>query len=177
MTPRNVDRVQAESKLEVYLASLPVESQGYSMSTERGRPVEKLSDEMYRVIARLVRRLRAEGAQHELSWSHLSAMARLESGDPKTIAALAREEGVKPQSMGAVIASLEKTGLVERDPHPSDGRQIMFSLTRLGRRIRNDGVRAKRKWLAAAIASELSATEQRTLHGALGLIERLLNRE
>lgn len=145
------------------------------MGKTRNQPVEALAEEMYRVIARLVRRLRTEGAQQELSWSQLSAMARLESDGPKTIATLAREETVKPQSMGAIIASLEKGGLVERDPHPSDGRQIMFSLTRLGRRIRNDGVRAKRKWLAAAIAAELNVTEQKRLQSALDLIERLMS--
>jgi DNA-binding MarR family transcriptional regulator len=147
------------------------------MAKMGGKTVDTLSEEMHGVIARLVRRLRAEGAQHELSWSQLATMARLESGDPKTIAALAREEGVKPQSMGAIVASLERAGLVERDPHPSDGRQIMFSLTKEGRGIRNDGVRAKRKWLAAKITSELNAAEQRTLRTALGLIERLLSTE
>src|SRR4051812_2630052 len=133
------------------------------MGKIRGQSVEILSEEMYGVLTRLVRRLRAEAAEHELTWSQLATMARLESGEPKTIAALARDEGVKPQSMGAIVASLEKAGFVERDLHPSDGRQIMFSLTRQGRRIRNDGVRAKRKWLAAAISAELNATEQRRL--------------
>lgn len=147
------------------------------MGKNQGASVAVLSEEMYGVLARLVRRLRAEGAQHELSWSQLSAMARLESGDPKTIATLAREEGVKPQSMGAIVGSLEKGGFVERDPHPSDGRQVMFSLTRQGRRVRNDGVRAKRRWLATAIAAELNPTEQRLLGSAVKLIERLLNAE
>ena len=144
------------------------------MGNKRNEPVDALAEEMYRVLARLVRRLRAEGAQQELSWSQLSAMARLESDGAKTIATLAREESVKPQSMGAIVASLEKEGLVDRDPHPSDGRQIMFSLTPLGRKIRNDGVRAKRKWLAATIAAELTPAEQQRLQRALELIERLL---
>ena len=144
------------------------------MGKKRDQPVDVLAEEMYRVLARLVRRLRTEGAQHELSWSQLSALARLESEGPKTIATLARKEAVKPQSMGAIIASLEKRGLVERDPHPSDGRQIMFSLTRMGRRIRNNGIRAKRKWLAATVAAKLNAVEQRHLLHALDLIERLI---
>lgn len=177
MTARNVDRLRRESKLEVYLASFTGNPRVFLMGKNRGKSVDTLSGEMYGVLARLVRRLRAEGAQHELSWSQLSTMARLEAGDSKTIATLAREEGVKPQSMGAIIGSLEKAGFVERDPHPSDGRQIMFSLTRLGRRIRNEGVRAKRRWLAAAIATELNATEQRRLGSAVDLIERLLNAE
>lgn len=145
------------------------------MGKRQSKPVEALAEEMHGVLARLVRRLRTEGAQHELSWSQLSAMARLESEGPKTIATLAREESVKPQSMGAIIASLEKEGLVARDAHPSDGRQIMFSLTPAGQRIRNAGVRAKRKWLATAIAAELSAAEQQRLQTTLGLVERLIS--
>ena len=38
--------------------------------------VSPLAEELYLVIAQLVRRLRTEGAQHELSWSQLSAMGR-----------------------------------------------------------------------------------------------------
>lgn len=144
------------------------------MGNRRSETVDKLAEEMHGVLARLVRRLRSEGAQHELSWSQLATMARLEQEGPKTIATLAREESVKPQSMGTIIASLEKEGLVQRDPHPSDGRQIMFSLTRLGRRIRNDGVRAKRKWLAAAITAQLSGIEQQQLDRAFSLIDRLM---
>ena len=136
--------------------------------------VSQLAEELYLVIAQLVRRLRTEGAQHELSWSQLSAMGRLESGGPATIAALARIEAVKPQSMGATIATLERAGFVERDPHPSDGRQSVFSLPRAGRKVRVDGARAKRKWLASKIGEELNPAEQRKLSQAVGLMHQLL---
>jgi DNA-binding MarR family transcriptional regulator len=136
--------------------------------------VNVLADEFYLVIAQLVRRLRAEGVQHKLSWSQLSAMGRLESGGPATIAMLARIEAVKPQSMGATIATLERAGFVARNPHPSDGRQIVFSLTRSGRKVRIDGAKAKRKWLAGKIAGELRPAEPRQLTEAVGLMHKIL---
>ena len=137
-------------------------------------PVSQLAEELYLVIAQLVRRLRAEGSQHQLSWSQLAAMGRLETGGPTTIAALARIEAVKPQSMGATIAALERVGFVERDPHPSDKRQIVFSLTRAGKKIRIDGARAKREWLAQRVMEELDLTDQRRLRDAIGLMHKLL---
>lgn len=144
------------------------------MNKTNASSVSQLAEELYLVIAQLVRRLRVEGAQHELSWSQLAAMGRLEAGGPTTIAALARIEAVKPQSMGATIATLERAGFVERDPHPSDGRLIVFSLTPAGRKVRVDGARAKRKWLAERVAAELKPADQRKLSEAVELMNRLL---
>jgi DNA-binding MarR family transcriptional regulator len=42
---------------------------------------------------------------------------------------LARGDGMKPQSMGTIIAALEEIGLVERKPHPADGRQMKIQLS------------------------------------------------
>ena len=36
---------------------------------------------------------------------------------------------MKPQSMGGTLAAMEEEGLVERRPHPTDRRQILFTLT------------------------------------------------
>ena len=59
-------------------------------------------------------------------------MGRLDTHGPMTTAELARAEMVKPQSMGTLLAELEQDGLVRRQPHPTDGRQILFSLTDAG---------------------------------------------
>jgi len=135
--------------------------------------VSALAEELHLVIRRLVHRLRAAGASHELSWSQLAAMCRLESG-PLTIAALARIEGVKPQSMGATIRGLENAGFVKRVPHATDRRQVLFSLTRTGRQVRVDAAKAKRKWLAGAVDAQLTPAQQRTLREALDLLHQLV---
>ena len=57
-------------------------------------------------IGLLVRRIRAASSGHELSWTESAVMARLAKNGPATTAELARMEGVKPQSMGTVIAAL-----------------------------------------------------------------------
>jgi len=121
----------------------------------------------------LLRRVRAEAAGAEgPSWSQAAAMSRLDKTGPMTTAELARAERVKPQSMGALLAELEHDGLVRREPHPTDGRQILFSLTDAGVQARRERRAAKVAWLSAAIA-RFDAGEQRTLADAIALVRRL----
>jgi DNA-binding MarR family transcriptional regulator len=74
--------------------------------------------------------------------------------------------------MGAILATLEQEGLVERRPHPTDGRQILFGLTSEGAQMRRLRGIAKREWLRAAMA-KLDAAELETIMDAIPLIKRL----
>jgi DNA-binding MarR family transcriptional regulator len=121
----------------------------------------------------LVRRVRAAAASHELSLTESAVMARLAKGGPATIADMARAESMKPQSMGATITSLEEMGLVQRKPHPTDGRQVNFELTVQGAAMRKSARDAKRTWLAHAIA-QLDEQDQQTLFNAGEIIKRLV---
>jgi DNA-binding MarR family transcriptional regulator len=123
-------------------------------------------------IGLLVRRVRAAAASHELSLTEAAVMSRLANGGPATTADLARAESVKPQSMGATIAALEEMGLVERKPHPTDGRQVNIALTSKGAAVRKSAKDAKRTWLAQAIA-RLDEEEQEKLFAASEIIQRL----
>jgi len=89
-----------------------------------------------------------------------------------TTADLARAESVKPQSMGQTLAALEQEGLVARQRHPTDGRQVLFNLTRKGAELRQANKLAKRQWLSTRIA-ELSPDERRTLAAAVEIIWRI----
>jgi DNA-binding MarR family transcriptional regulator len=74
--------------------------------------------------------------------------------------------------MGATIAALEELGLVERKPHPTDGRQVQIDLTAKGVTVRNTAKDAKRTWIAQAIA-KLNDEERETLFKAGDIIKRL----
>ena len=124
-------------------------------------------------IGLLVRRVRAASASHELSLTEAAVMVRLAKDGPATTADLARAEGMKPQSMGTTIAALEEMGMVERKPHPTDGRQINLELTAKGAAVRKSARDAKRTWLAEAIA-KLDKQEQETLFAAGEIIKRLV---
>lgn len=123
-------------------------------------------------IGLLVRRIRVAGRSHDLSLSESAVMARLDREGPATTADLARAEGVKPQSMGATVAALEKKGMVMRRPHPTDGRQRMIALTTNGAAVRKSVKDAKHTWLAQALL-KLDKRERETLFRAGEIIRRL----
>ena len=100
-------------------------------------------------------------------------MARLAKEGPATTAELARMEGVKPQSMGTVVAALEEKGFIERKPHPTDGRQLKVQLTAAGEATRRSAKDARRTWLTQAIA-RLDDEERKALFAAGEIIMRLV---
>ena len=117
------------------------------------KTLEIAAIDFIQAIGLLMRRARATAASHELSLTEAAVMSRLEKHGPATTAELARAEGMKPQSMGTTIAALEAIGMVERKPHPTDGRQVNIQLTAKGTAVRNSAKDAKRTWLAQAIAN------------------------
>lgn len=139
-------------------------------------PLETAITELSLAIGQLLRRLRAESNPDRLTWSQTAALAQLERAGPMTTADLARTESVKPQSMGATLAELEHEGLVERHPHPTDGRQVLFALTAEGVEARQKRNALKRKWLLAAMA-RFDPDERQTLVSAAALIKRLCEAE
>lgn len=123
-----------------------------------------------RLLVRQVRQVR-EG---ELTMPESSALARLDRGGPATASALAKQEQIRPQSMGATLAGLEARGLVARRPDPDDGRRVVLSITGSGLaqlRTRRD---ARTERLAAALRDGgFTDAELRQLLVAAPLIERL----
>ena len=135
--------------------------------------IDAITTDLIRATGLLIRRTRATHP-HELSITQAQAMARLVETGPMTTADLARAEAVKPQSMGATLAALEEDGLVSRQPHPTDGRQVLFALTPKGIATRDANKLAKRQWLSEAIA-KLDPAEQQTLAAATRLVWRIAN--
>ena len=133
---------------------------------------ETLMEELLRSTGLLRRRLRAEANPDELTWSQLAIVERLFRQGAATTADLARAEGVKPQSMGATLAGLERDGLVARTAHPTDGRQFLYALTEAGIAARAQHQLLKRAWLASALA-RLDEHEKESLRTALHVIRRL----
>lgn len=137
--------------------------------------LETAVSDLAQAVGLFVRRVRAEAASHELSWTESAVMSRLEKAGPSTTADLARAEGMKPQSMGTTVAALEEMGIVERKPHPTDGRQVNIVLTAKGAAIRKSAREQKRTWLAQAIA-QLDEQERKTLFAAGEIIRRLVDK-
>ncbi|RAR51497.1 DNA-binding MarR family transcriptional regulator [Paraburkholderia unamae] len=139
------------------------------------KTIEPAVIDFMQAIGMLVRRTRNESHADALSMTESVVMSRLANDGPATIAALARAEGMRPQSMGATIAALEELGLVARTPHATDGRRILIDLTSKGRQLRKETRAAKQMWLSHAIA-ELDEGERATLFKAGALIRKLAER-
>ncbi|AQA24256.1 winged helix DNA-binding domain protein [Rhodococcus sp. MTM3W5.2] len=88
-----------------------------------------------------------------MSLTQLSALASLSADGPMTPGALAAKERVQPPSMTRVIASLADLGLVVRTPHPTDGRQIIVSLSDSGQALVTDETSAREKWMNDRLAA------------------------
>jgi DNA-binding MarR family transcriptional regulator len=124
-------------------------------------------------IGLLLRRMRQVRPDGELSLPETSALARLDRSGPATSSALAKEEQISPQSMGATLAALEARGLVARQPDPDDGRRAVLTLTGAGQQVLRDKRSARVAQLAAALSSAFSPAEVLQLKAAAPLLERL----
>jgi DNA-binding MarR family transcriptional regulator len=138
--------------------------------------IETAATELTLALGSLMRRIRAAAPSelNELSWTQKSVIVRLDKDGPITAADLARAEGVKSQSMGTAIATLEKVGLVERKAHPTDGRQMNIVLTSTGKTMRKTTREAKHTWLAHAL-KKLDKKELEKLFAAGEVIKKLVD--
>jgi DNA-binding MarR family transcriptional regulator len=128
-------------------------------------------------ISRLARRLRVErlglgGTETVLSDIQLAALAALERHQTMTPGELAEYEKVQPPSMTRVIAVLEERNLVRREPHPSDRRQVILTVTAEGRALVNRVRRRREAWLTQRL-QELTQEERAILRAAAPILEKL----
>jgi DNA-binding MarR family transcriptional regulator len=70
--------------------------------------------------------------------------------------------GILPPNLVGMINALEKRELIERQPHPRDGRAMGLHLTPGGEKLMRNAERTAAQ-LEAEVAARLSATETRTL--------------
>jgi DNA-binding MarR family transcriptional regulator len=134
-----------------------------------------LAAELHALSGKLKRRLREQASAGDLTPSQTAVLGHLDRDGPMTVTALARAEGVRPQSMGATIAVLEAAGLVKGSPDSKDGRQTILSLTPACREFIRSGRAARHDWLFRAIQAKLTPHEQAQLAASMGLLNRLVD--
>lgn len=134
-----------------------------------------LAHDIRGLAGKLKRRLREQADVGDLTPSQTAVLLRLEKDGPATTSSLARAEGMRPQSMGTVVAALESAGLVQGTPDPSDGRQTILSLTDAFRKRIGEGRAARQDWLFRTIQSRLLPREQEQLVAAIALLQRLVD--
>jgi DNA-binding MarR family transcriptional regulator len=133
----------------------------------------ELLAELPTVIGKLRRRLSDEARHGDFTPSQFSVIRRLFTDGPMTLTSLARADGMRPQSMGAIVSSLVSLGYVSGEPDPHDGRQTILSLTASAIEFIGAGRAAKQDWLFRTIDAEFSEAERRALAAAVLLMKRL----
>lgn len=135
---------------------------------------QALATEIRRIAGRLKRRLREISGVGDMPAAQIAVLLHLESEGQATVSDLARAEGMRPQSMGAIVAALEAAGHVVGQPDPADGRRTLLSLTESSAAWMRAGRAARQDMLAGAIAARLNPSEQGLLGAALPLLARLV---
>jgi len=124
-------------------------------------------------LFRLVRRLRQERPEGELSYSQLNVLGWLEREGPMTNADLAAAERVTPQTMMRATADLVAGKLISRADNPTDRRQVLLKITPTGSTLVREDRRRRDSFLAQAMETALTPTERELLRLAAGLMDRL----
>lgn len=123
-------------------------------------------------VMRLARRMRAQRADTFLTLSQLAALATLDRHGALTPSELAAHEKVQPPSMTRLLAALEAGDLVAREPHPSDGRQVVVTVSAAGQALLREDRRRRDAWLAQRMLS-LGAADLAVLRQAVDILDTL----
>ncbi|SCG41226.1 DNA-binding transcriptional regulator, MarR family [Micromonospora siamensis] len=141
------------------------------MTAERVPPAQ-LAPQLRDAITRLNRRVRQARPVGDLTVTQLSALTSLKLAGALTPRELADIERVQPPTMTKIVAKLEERGLVQRTPHPTDGRQVILAATEGGRAVLDQFERARNEWLASRLAA-LGEEERDTLRRAAEILQQL----
>ena len=122
--------------------------------------IARLSADLRLACMRISRRVRFESGD-DVAPHQFSVLCRLEHGTA-TPGELAGVERISKPAMTRILSGLAERGLVAREDDPSDGRQILVSLTPEGSRAL-EGIRASRDaWMVSRVAA-LTAQERDVL--------------
>jgi len=123
-------------------------------------------------VGRLGRRMRHQSPHPELSLGQLAALRSLERHGSMTPGELAEHEKVQPPSMTRILARLEATGYIGREPHPDDRRQVTLRPSPAGLALLADDRRRRDAWIAQRLRA-LDPAELDALRAALPVLEKL----
>src|SRR5438874_2743386 len=132
----------------------------------------QLAEQLRAAINRFGRRLRQTRPVGELTQNQISVLGSLELAGALTPRELSDAERVQPPTMTKVLAKLEERGLIQRTPHPTDGRQVLLSATEAGREVLLEQRRAAAEWLSLRLAA-LPPDDRETLARAAEILDRI----
>jgi DNA-binding MarR family transcriptional regulator len=131
-----------------------------------------LAGDLRIAIGRASRRIRAERGAAGLTDPQFTVLAWLTKEGPMTPGLLAERERIQPPSMTRTVNGLVELGLVAKTEHPTDGRQVVVSLTDAGVAEVRETRRRRDAWLADRL-SQMTKDERTLLVDAAELLRRI----
>jgi len=132
-----------------------------------------LASELRLAVMRLRRRLAVErDPDNPLSMGQMAVLGALYRNGDQAVGELAAHERVQPPSMTRTVNGLAEGGYVARGTHPSDGRQVVVSLTDEGRAVLLADRARRDEWLSRRLAG-LTPDERAALRRATPILQRL----
>jgi DNA-binding MarR family transcriptional regulator len=101
-----------------------------------------------------------------------AVLATLSTKGPMTPTALAEDQHVQPPPMTRTVNHLAEAGLVSREEHPTDRRQVLVSITEAGQVEVRETRRRRNEWLATRLGA-MDPAEREVLAQAAVLMERI----
>lgn len=133
---------------------------------------DALAVELGTALERVVTLIRSLNTTHVMSRSASGTLATLERGGPSRLTALAAREGITQPAMTQLISRLESSGLVSREPDPTDGRVVRVTITEAGRSTMA-ARRAERTERLTGLLTQLSPEHQASLAAAIPALDAL----
>ncbi|MCX4910894.1 MarR family winged helix-turn-helix transcriptional regulator [Streptomyces sp. NBC_00878] len=109
----------------------------------------------------------------KLSFTTLSVLDTLAFSGPKRLTALAGTEQISQPGLTQLVTRLERDGLVERRPDPTDGRAVLVHITESGRKICQSRHDDRGRHLLPLI-TQLTPAERQAIAAALPALSRLV---
>ena len=134
--------------------------------------VPSLAADLRVALGRANRRVRAERGSAGLSDPQFSVLALLTRNGSMTPGQRAEADRVQPPTMTRTVSCLADLGLVVKAEHPSDGRQVVVSLTDRGQAEVRETRRRRDVWLTAQLTA-MTPDERDVLARAAVLLRRI----
>jgi DNA-binding MarR family transcriptional regulator len=104
----------------------------------------------------------AQMAVYDLRPVNFSVLSLIHHNDGITSRQLCATLGLRPPNLVGLISQLQERALVDRVPHPEDGRALGLHLTALGRDLAQRAEQTASQ-LEASATAKLTASESKTL--------------
>jgi DNA-binding MarR family transcriptional regulator len=130
---------------------------------------EDLADTFFAVAHALKRIVNARFQHTGLSMARLRVLYHLVGGQNVRMGELSTCVDVAPRTMTSTIDAMQRDGLVQRRPDPTDGRATVVSITDEGERSFHDGMRLQ----ALAVADLFDGLDAERRVALLEILDRL----